>query len=249
MPRLNRVSLWMVALVMCLAPLAFADGPVNLTLINGGPYTMDGVYVGPYNFTENNQPVQLICDDFKDDVYAGESWTANVTSFSSMNNNASGLMFAGQSSGSMSLLGVAGNSVQGYEAMAYLAGQMLSLSGNPQNATQVGYLAYAIWAIFEGANVKSYLGNSGIWSTVEALAAGALQYVENPGNHVTTASFAGWELVTPVCNPGVQCPQEYLQFIGVPEGGSALLYLLLAGVSCFGAMRFRLRRPVAVRMN
>ena len=250
MTRLNRALLGTVALLfLCLSPFAFADDPVNLTLVNGGPYTMDGVYVGPYNFTQNGQSAQLICDDFKDEVYPGESWTATVTSVSSINNNTTGLMFSGQTAGGLNLLGATGSFVQGYEAMAYLAGQMLAISGNPQNATQVGYLAYAIWAIFEGGNVKSYLGNTAAWQTVEALAAGALQYVENPKNHVTAASFAGWELLTPTCTPGGQCPQEYLKYVGVPEGGSALLYLLLAGVSCFGAMRFRLRRPLAMQAN
>src|SRR5579872_1419396 len=138
-----------ILLMLCFVPLAFSQ-TVQLTLNDGGSYTMDGVYVGPYNFTEtqNNQSssAQLICDDFRDEVYPGESWTANVTSFSSINSNSTGLMFYNFTAGSSSLFGITGNFLQGYEAMAYLASQMLPLTGNSANATTIGYMAYAIWA-------------------------------------------------------------------------------------------------------
>ena len=246
-----RVSWWVgFAALLLMMPLAFGQNQVDLVLQNGGNYTMDGVYVGPYNATQsvNNGPaqnVQIICDDFKDEVVPGESWTANVVSFSTLANTGStaGLMFNGDTAGGALLNNVSGTALQGYVAMAYLASQMLPLSGNPGNAQQVGYLAYAIWAIFEPTLVQNWLGaGSQAWLCVEKLAQGALSGALN--NTYTAASFAGWEILSPVPgsqNPGsLGTPQEYFMF--VPEGGTALMYLLLAGFACFGTMYFKARR-------
>jgi len=126
--------------------------------------------------------------------------------------------------------------------MLYLASQMLPLSGNKNNAQLVGYYAYAIWAIFDASAVYNYLKKNDsnftyTWGQVQKLAESALTGSYSQGQ------FAGWEILTPVCNTG--CPQE--DFVFVPEGGSALMYLLLAGVSCMGAFLFRSRSPNARR--
>ena len=78
-------------------------------------------------------------------------------------------------------------SLQGYYAMAYLASEMLPLSSNPANATQIGYMAYAIWAVFDASAVKAWLGaNSTAWAQVQLLAQNALN-----GTY-TSGQFAGW---------------------------------------------------------
>lgn len=240
-----RASWWVVlaALLLC-TPFAFSQ-TVDLYLNDGGNNTMDGVYVGPYDATQSNsnnqnpQSVQIICDDFSHDVVPGESWQATVTSVSSLNTgNVSGLMWG---SGTLLSGGTgAANVLQGYFAMAYLASQMLPLSGNPANNQMVGYMAYAIWAIFQGAQVEAWLGGptSQAWMTVQKMALSALGMTFTPGQ------FAGWELLTPIAgsqNPFSQgTPQEYFEY--VPEGGTALMYLLLAGFACFGTMYFKSRR-------
>ncbi len=212
---------------------------VQLLLEDPGSNTMNGVYVGPYTFQEqtlpngNTQQAGLICDDFSDEVGPGDSWKANVTSFSNLN-SATGLMFEGKS-----------NWQQGYVAMAYLATQMMGTT----NSTTIGYLAYEIWAVFEPTAVTNWLnshGGSNIVSMIMTGAANALAYVQ--ANNLTAANFSGWEILTPASYPGCQqnqsCPQEYLQY--VPEGGTALVYLLLALGSCFGVMFMRSRRQVSV---
>ena len=78
----NRVlSIFFAALLLFLAPAALADGNngnTGLTLTSPGSNVMGGVYVGPYTFTANaggqQSQMDLICDDFKDDVFSGESW-------------------------------------------------------------------------------------------------------------------------------------------------------------------------------
>jgi hypothetical protein len=245
-----RGSWWVgIAAFLLLTPFVFSQ-TVDLTLDNGGNNIMNGVYVGPYNATQsvnnqNPQSAQIICDDFSHDVVAGESWRANVTSVSALttgNIASSGLMWSTSYAGGSWLNGVSGSAYYGYVAMAYLASQMLPLSGNPANAQQVGYLAYAIWAIFQPSQVQSWLGaGSQAWACVEQLAQGALSGALK-GTY-TAASFAGWELLTPISgsqNMGQGIPQEYFEF--VPEGGTALMYLLLAGFACFGTMFLKSRR-------
>jgi hypothetical protein len=244
---LSKRALWWVgvAALLLLSPLAFSQNTVQLTLDNGGPYTMDGVYVGPYNATQsvNNGPgqnVQIICDDFEHEVNPNESWAANVTSVSNLPNGTGGLTWSNGTAGAG--LGFSGVGVlQGYLAMAYLASEMLPLSGNPANAQQVGYMAYAIWAVFDAQAVENWLVNTyhdpNAWACVESLAQGALTLAVK--GDLSAAQFAGWEILTPNCS-GASCPQEFFEF--VPEGGTALSYLLLAGFACFGTMYFKSRR-------
>lgn len=246
--RKNRASWWVFLIVLLgLAPFAFSQQTVNLTLVDGGSNTMGGIYVGPYDATQNGQPVQIICDDFQHEVSAGESWSATVTSVSNLTNSTSGLVWSGHSAGGTDLFGsgyigtTSFSTLQGYDAMAYLASEMLPLSGNKANATEVGYMAYAIWAIFDAGAVQTWLNNHGegsIWGQVQSLAEGALK-----GTY-TQSQFAGWEILTPMCSAPNSCPngppQEFFEY--VPEGGSALMYLLLAGLSCFAAMFLSRRR-------
>lgn len=242
-----RASWWVVLAALLLStPFAFSQ-TVDLYLNDGGNNVMDGVYVGPYDATQSNsnnqnpQGVQIICDDFSHDVVPGESWQASVTSVSSLSANTitnSGLMWA---NGTLLNGGTGAQNVfQGYMAMAYLASQMLPLSGNPANNQTVGYMAYAIWAIFQGAQVEAWLGGptSQAWLTVQKMALNAL------GMTFSAGQFAGWELLTPIAgsqNPFSQgTPQEYFEY--VPEGGTALMYLLLASFACFGTMFLKSRR-------
>jgi hypothetical protein len=125
---------WGVAALalLCIAPCAFASS--SLTMTGAGNNVMDGVYVGPYYATVNgaaNTPV--ICDDFADETYIGSSWNYTPNTFSTLGN------------------ALWGNQTKNYEGAAWLTLQMLSLNGNPANATQVGYLSYAIWSLFDGA--------------------------------------------------------------------------------------------------
>lgn len=244
MMKLSR-ALWGVLLfVVCLAPLAFGQD-VTLTLVNGGQYSMDGIYVGAYNATVNSSPTPIICDDFADEVYQNESWTASVTQANTITNSTTGLKWS--TGGDLAYWGVSNtNIVQGYDAMLYLAQQVLPISlQNGQNAQTIGYYSYAIWAIFDASAVYSYLKQNDsnfayTWGQVEALVQTAL------GKTYTQNEFAGWEVLTPQCGGGSSSctdgpPQEF--FMYVPEGGSALVYLLLAGVSCMGAFIFRSRSP------
>jgi hypothetical protein len=215
---INSTQKWwgVVALaLLCFAPCAFANS--NLTMTGAGNNVMGGVYVGPYYATVNGAANTLvICDDFADDSVIGHSWNFTANNFSTLGS------------------ALWGNQTKNYEAAAWLTLQMLSLNGNPNNATQVGYLSYAIWSLFD----KSAL--NGLNS---AQLAGVNIWLGKVPSNLTPGQFANVVLLTPqgCANGPGSCPgQEFFQVM--PEGGSAAMYLLLAGLTCFGAMRFRRRQ-------
>jgi hypothetical protein len=126
-----------------------------------------------------------------------------------------------------------GNQTQNYEAAAWLTLQMLSLNSNSGNAMQVGYLSYAIWSLFD----KNAL--NGLNATQLA---GVNWWLGQVPLNLTTSQFSNFVILTPQgCTPGT-CPgQEFFQVM--PEGGSAAIYMLVAGLTCFLAIRFRSRQP------
>jgi len=207
---------WGVAAValLCLVPCAFADSG-SLTLTGAGNNVMDGVYVGPYYATVNGVTnTAVICDDFADESVIGNSWNYTANNFSTLGS------------------ALWGNQLQNYEGAAWLTLQMLSLNGNPNNNTQVGYLSYAVWSLFDKAALN------GLSSTQLA---GVNAWLAKIPQNLAPSQFANFIILTPQnCTPGT-CPgQEFFEVM--PEGGSAALYLLCAGLACFGAMLFRPRK-------
>jgi len=207
-------KLWGVAAIalLCLVPNAFANS--NLTFTGAGSNVMAGVYVGPYYATVNGAAnTTVICDDFADDSVVGQSWGYNTNNFSTLGS------------------ALWGNQTTNYESAAWLTVQMLSLSGNPANNTQVGYLSFAIWSLFDK---KALAGlNSMQLACVNAWLA------KVPGN-LTPGMFSNFAILTPQgCTPG-SCPgQEFL--VIMPDGGSSAAYLFLAGLVSFGAIFIRNR--------
>jgi len=214
---------WGVAALalLCMAPCAFASS--SLTMTGAGNNVMDNVYVGPYYANVSGfGNSTVICDDFADESYIGHSWNFTANNFSTLGS------------------ALWGNQTNNYDAAAWLTLQMLSLNGNPSNATQVGYLSFAIWSLFD----KSAL--NGLNSTQLA---GVDAWLGKVPSNLNPGQFANFLLLTPQgCSGGPgSCPgQEFMML--VPEGGSAAIYLLLAGLSCFGAMLFRRRRHASSSM-
>jgi hypothetical protein len=223
--------------VMGLAPTLLAE---NLTLNGTGNDEMDNVYVGPYSATINNvSNQQVICDDFADESKPGTSWAVTQNSFSDIQNTLWGQFYIdiyGYSKG----LQIA---TQLYTEAGYIALQMMA-SNNP---TQTGYMSFAIWYLFDPSQVTAYLGNNNQHNPNEAIWNGLLAVLAAAsGKTLTAAQMASIAIFTPTnCPfPGACAGQEFLEVM--PEGGAALLYLLLAGTACFGA--FRSRRLRAKRM-
>jgi len=200
------------AVLLCFVPGAFAGS--SLTMTGAGNNVMGGVYVGPYSATVNGVATTVICDDFKDDSVIGHTWNVTTNNFSTLGS------------------ALWGNQTVAYEQAAWLTLQMLSLSGNSSNNTQVGYLSFAIWSIFDKAALN------GLNSTQLA---GVNIWINKIPTNLTLSQFSNFVILTPQgCTNGPgSCPgQEFLEVI-MPEGGAAASYLLIAWLACLGAVLLR----------
>jgi len=181
----------------------FYDGSIN------------GVQVGPGQSSPG-----MICDDFRDNIYSGETWTANAISASTLTSNIGHTLFGG--------LGVAV-----YQQVAYLVYQMFTTSPNAD--TQAAY-SQAIWA----------LTNSGVDpSKLTGLALTFYNGVKGGSEILSSSQLASLWIYTPTV-PGGNNAQEMWGMVPVPvpEGGAALGYLFMAGICCFGAVFLRSRRQI-----
>ncbi len=232
MCRANRSLLGVgLAILLFFVPGALGQASVGITMNSGGPYVMNGVYVGSYTATVNGQSSQIICDDWSDSTYLNESWTAKVTNFSNLGSSKTP-MWSGQTNASTL-----------YADAAWLATQMFVPAN--QNTNTQGYLAYALWSLFNPSALNG-LSSSQL--------AGVDAWLSKIPNGLTPSQFANFFIYTPNLSQPITCggsscpsapPQEFLGFT-VPEGGPALPYLLLAALACFGAIALRHRRQTSV---
>jgi len=252
------VQMCCLAAAICLASAAFSQTSVTLTGPTSGP-VYDGIYMSPYYATVGgvaNTPV--ICDDFADDSYFGRTWNATVTPFSGITS-------------SNTSWGLAGANISSYAEVGYFAAQILSAA--PGSVNQIIY-SFAMWAVFDPSGVKNYLLDPSHLITSGPLTTAALcadifgtaacggtgnstvglltQYagVSGYSNFAVLSPYVSGsttQLCTANTNPSsTGCPaQEFI--VSVPEGGTTVAYLLLAGFCCLGAMFLRSRRQLATR--
>jgi hypothetical protein len=201
--KMNKRKMWCVPIVMGLvgiAAIAQAETvTMQLTGVGNG-YVMAGVYTSPYTGAINNgTPIPIICDDFVDDSFLGETWTATHSTVDALG----ATKFSGQ---------------QNYDAAASLAIQLLSQT----NQTTIGYYSFAIWDVFSDQAVKNWLGaTSTAYMQAHQLAVNAVNA------DYTGVSFANVDIYSPVANSATGCggpcpansPQEFL-VVHAPEAGS-----------------------------
>jgi hypothetical protein len=194
------------------------DGCVETGFYDG---TINGVNVGP------SQPggPGMICDDYKDLIYAGETWTASGINVASLNSSNIGNTLFGSTIG-----------LGGYAELAYLVNQMFTTS--PSTA-QLSAYSQALWYLTGGLTWSS------ISSTAQSFVSAALSYAK--ADNYSLSQYANLWLYTP--NPkGPGEAQEMWSLVQVPEGSSAMLYLVLSAAVCFGAMSLR-KQKLALGRN
>ena len=82
--RILTVILAFLGVLFVVQPAALAD---QLTLTSAGSTVVGDVLVDPYIATINGVAGQkVICDDFADDTYLQETWTANVSDLAQLSN-------------------------------------------------------------------------------------------------------------------------------------------------------------------
>jgi hypothetical protein len=243
-----------LGLLLCWVPCGFA-GTIGLA-VDSSVYNnqvLDGVYTSPYpldvttqgtapsNYSVGTQ-LTLLCDDFRDESSVGVPVMFNTTTFGSASNG----VIAGTLWGTLTL----------YQEGAWLSTQLVN---NP------GVYSYAIWGVFDPTSVLAWLkthGPGGGLDTATCMAvfgnactsitasAGSLLY-QAQHQSFTPNEFSNWVVYTPQgCSQSSSscASQEFFQPLQVPEGGSALLYLLLSGVSCLGAMIYSRRQTARAGM-
>jgi len=197
--------------VSCAGP----EGCVGAGLYGG---TINGVKVGSGNAVPG-----MICDDYFDNITAGEHWTANGISAASLNaSNIGSLTLFG------STMGLA--AIKDYTEIAYLVSQMFF--ANPTQAQQAA-ISEAIWFISSGGSSNSVIPST----TEQGYLTAALTAL---GNGATLGQYGNLDIYNPTS--GSPRPQEMWSLVAVPEGGAALSYLFLASLCCAGAIFVRSRR-------
>ncbi|MFY9852344.1 MAG: hypothetical protein WAK26_00530 [Terracidiphilus sp.] len=219
------------ALAQDVVSVQFTGGYTTTWGNSGGNYGA-GIYSGTINGASSPG---IICDDFNDEITSGETWNANAYQASSLTASNIDETLFGKTVG-----------ITGYAEVGTLVSMMFNNSttyGSLTGITQAE-LSSAIW------DITAPGGISGLDANALALVV-AVEGVYN-GNSSLAQSYLAtltnlWILTPNPEGPGE--PQEmWTENLSVPEGGTALMYLLLAGLSCFGAMLFnsknRLRRDV-----
>jgi hypothetical protein len=230
-----------IGLGLALPAFGQSDGSgftVNFTTPNNPVIFGDG-YADPYNgtVTYNNGPSinpngLIVCDDYNDNINENTHWPATGIQASTLANgtNLSDTMFGTKGT----MIGLLG-----YAEVANLVSQMFSTTNNQQQ----GDLSAAIWWITSGGKVSSggvySLNGVTLNANASALLSAVLQLASTNPTALLTALANDtnlWILTPSGYGTNGQQPQE--MWISTPEGGATLLYLLLAGLTCFGAMRF-----------
>jgi len=246
-----------VTLLLCLTAPVFADTQFAITSTTGSLW---GEYTSPYG-TNNAAVGSVICDDFVDTTYIGQNYHYNQVSANSLIQNGGGV-WGGNTYGNAQTL---------YAAAAYLALQIFSST----NLTTQQYENWAMWALFDPTHAVAAMNSGGVTAAGCDAIFGSNAY-NNGSCHAVPLGSGG--LITTAISVGlgdynnglfdnlvVYLPQTNLgqnwcgqagscasqEFFGqqVPDGGSALLYLVLAGFSCFGAIFLTRNRTTHVGLS
>jgi len=224
--------------------LMYFNGGYQGNVWSGGPEgsvatgfydgSINGVNVGPGQTSPG-----FICDDYYDSISTGEHWTATGYQISSLNASNIGTdSLFGNANWSNVVSGWTG--VQGYQALAYLVNDMFT-NGTGNSALQSS-ISQALWYLTSVAT-----GHNWSLSSLDSAAQSLVLYVENISHDPALSTYTGLYLYTQPFNPNG--PQEMwgqIQILSLPEGGSALAYLLIGALAWMGAV-WQSRRVTGAR--
>ncbi len=263
----RRLYLYGSALALVCSASAFAQPTVSFTVQSPtGPAFANYVYVSPYSaqIAGSTSVVPAICDDWADENYLGQNWTAFDTNLGT--SSLSNVYY----SGGYNSKGASVSQVVAYDAAAILAENLLALPGGPwtpANTLAQDAYSFAIWELFDSnssggpAAYLQSLGNSntgvgGTAPTASAVASLAATYLDSAiataqGSSVQQSWYSNVQIFSSACTTGsgtATCaagsgrPQEFL-VVSMSEAPSpVLLGLYLVGL---GGIAIYYRRRTA----
>jgi hypothetical protein len=240
------------ALAILMAIVSFAP-PSSATTTNfylassGSGANVAGVYTSPYTGSVTGPTgtiIPVICDDFANQSYVPEDWTAYVTPYSSTSFNSTftpslnntQVKWTGASYDPGKTFMVGGTTYNGWnltQAQAYTVAAILAIDILQSNgATQEDY-SYALWELFDPTAVVSWLGKS--YQSVLMAASSDVEKAITASAGLSPANFRNVTIYTydpaggaPECGSKLNkaCPsappQEFI--VVTPEPGSVLLF-------------------------
>jgi hypothetical protein len=230
-----RIRVGLAAIIGCAAlclalPALGQVYNMQLTAVEGVVYPGSDAYAGLYYGTasvsggQTTATTAMICDDYNTEIPLPDSWTATALTAPEIAANLSSTKF-GANFGSQSA------ALTAYAEIATLVELMFAPG---ETAAYHADISGAIWSIADQGT-----GPIPLDTESNALIAWAKGYVGSNAASVLAAD-TNLKLYTPT---PLSSSQEFWfdpegTSINIPEGGAGLLYLLLAGLTCFGAMYF-----------
>jgi hypothetical protein len=231
----SRVYCALAAACLCvfLGQSVFADvlDSVNMNLTSAGNNILDNTYVGPYTATVNGVSNLVVCDDYADESYVGETWKANVSTYASLPSVHMGY--------SVRWAQGEPNQLQLYDAAASLIQQMFQPNSSTQlinNSTTVGELQYAVWGVFD----PSAISDLSAYNAADGAAANNY-LTQAEAKSFSSGEFSNVTIYTPTCGakPCQNPPQEFITY-ATPEPSAVII--LLADLLLLGTAAMVLRR-------
>jgi hypothetical protein len=141
---------WCALIALTVVPLACGPLAAQSTatfLLNsaGSGSNLGGVYTSPYTGEINGgTTIPVICDDFADDSFVPEQWTAYVTSLSSLDSGTDSNTSELNWQNSAPTVDGTLSQVQAYNAAALLSIGILTSTGTAQEE-----YSFALWDLFD----------------------------------------------------------------------------------------------------
>jgi len=231
-----------------------AQTDFNLVGLGSGA-TLAGIYTSPYTaMIGGGPPVDVICDDFADDTFVPEDWTAYVTSLSSIVSGTADTSVLKWQPPIASAPTI--TETQAYEAAALLSIDILQNTGlTPVGTSQQQDYSFALWELFDPTDANNQLVSNG--DTNDAtyaqiyLNAALTEVTSSPS--ATAADLANYNVTiysydasagapTGACGGPCPAPQEFIT-VSMAEPPSAAVfavYFLFGG----GGLLFLGRRRI-----
>ena len=174
----NEIHRSLFAVLAALALVFLATSPLvaqtvtfNLTNVGSGDPSLDSIYTSPYTGNINGGPtIPVICDDFADESFIPEEWTAYVTSLSPTSTAVNPILRWGDSNvvagtaptvGSVSSYSWSLTQTHAYDVAALLSIDILT---SVQGSQAQKDFSYALWGLFDPTDAFAWLNSNGSYT-------------------------------------------------------------------------------------